>query len=129
MKHLFNSILLISLVLLGGCASTAETSPPNGIKHIVLVWLENTGNQQDRAEIIKHSEDLRSIPGLLDLQVGLSVPSDRKIVDDSFDVGLVMTFSDQESMDAYIKHPLHQQKVKTHFAPLSRKILIYDIRY
>lgn len=53
MKHLFNSMLLFSLVLLGGCASTAETSPPNGIKHIVLVWLKSTGDQQDLAELIK----------------------------------------------------------------------------
>ena len=129
MKHLSGLVLLFSLIILDGCASTADRAPSHGIKHIVLVWLNNAGDQQDRSTLIKHSEELRSIPSLIDLQVGTAVPSDRKIVDDSFDVGLVMTFADQKSMDEYINDPLHQKKVKTYFAPLSRKILIYDIQY
>lgn len=129
MKRIYGLALLFSLILLGGCASTSDTTPVHGIKHVVLVWLKNAGDPQDRSTLIKHSEELRSIDGLVDLQIGTTVPSDRKIVDDSFDVGLVMTFADQKSMDTYIKHPLHQEKVKTYFAPLSHKIVVYDIKF
>ncbi|WP_066018410.1 hypothetical protein [Endozoicomonas atrinae] len=79
MKHLSGFVLLFSLIILGGCASTTDTIPAHGIKHIVLVWLNNAGDQQDRSTLIKHSEELRSIPGLIDLQIGTTVLSDRKI--------------------------------------------------
>jgi hypothetical protein len=60
------------------------------------------------------------------MRVGKSIPSDRKIVDDSFDVGLYMIFSSQDDMKRYLMHPEHIKTVKTILKPLASKIQVYD---
>jgi hypothetical protein len=63
------------------------------------------------------------------LSVGPAVPSERPIVDDSFDVGLVMRFNSKADMDAYEKHPVHVNAVKEvqTLMPLAKRLLVYDI--
>jgi len=47
-------------------------------------------------------------------------------VDDSFDVGILLTFPDRQTMNAYLTHPDHKQAVKNVLKPLVSKIVVYD---
>lgn len=104
-------------------------SVDTGVKHVVLCWLKEPGNHTHKNKLIETSRELTIIPGILDLKVGEAVPSDRPIVDDSFDVGIVMSFADVASMQSYLSHEEHVRRVKAVFAPSCRKIQVYDIQY
>lgn len=107
-----------------GCGSTAK----GRVDHIVLVWLKRPGNAADRAALLACAQTFRAeIKQIKRLEVGTAVPSDRPVVDDSFDVGFVLRFANKAAMDAYEKHPVHANAVKTTLMPLARKVLVYDI--
>ena len=72
------------------------------------------------------SNQLKEIPYIQEMRIGKSIPSDRTIVDDSFDVGLYMIFANQEDMQRYLVHPDHKNAVKTVLKPLASKIQVYD---
>jgi hypothetical protein len=71
---------------------------------------------------------LTSIPGVLSLRAGTAVASNRPIVDSTFDVALVISFSDRAALDSYLIHPLHVQLVEKTLKPLVARILVYDFR-
>ena len=52
--------------------------------------------------------------------------SDREIVDDSFDVGILIVTKNQEDLQKYLDHPIHQQAKKEVLLPLLERILVYD---
>ena len=82
------------------------------LKHIVFWKLKDEADGRSRAENArKLKQDLESlrgaVPGVHALEVGLNVkPSDA-----SYDVALYSVFSDQAALDAYQRHPKHQEIV------------------
>ena len=96
------------------------------VTHLVLVWLKDPGNAEHRARVIDATRALAGIPGLEDLQVGEPVPSDRAIVDDSFDVGIAMVFVSKQALDDYLVHPRHQAAVANVLKPLCARFTVYD---
>lgn len=119
---------ILALLLAAG-VTAASAGTDGGIKHVVLCWLAEPGNSAHLHKVIEASRQLRAIPGIDDLSVGPSVPSQRPVVDDSFDVGVVMDFRDQATMNAYLDHPEHLGRVQQIFQPLCGRIRIYDIAY
>ncbi len=65
---------------------------------------------------------------MLDVQAGKAVASERDIVDDSFDVGILVVVPDERRLAEYLAHPIHQQAKNDVLVPLVEKILVYDIR-
>lgn len=118
--------IVLSLAFVS-CATIAPPATKGTVDHIVLVWLKRSSNAQDRQKLRDAADEFRSIPGLRFLDHGTALPSDRPIVDDSFDVGFVMRFDSAAALQAYEKNPLHVKKVNEVLRPLSRKILVYDI--
>ncbi len=120
-------LLVALIVLLAGCANTAtKTTGGRHVQHIVFCWLKESGNLAHREKIIETSRSFRNIPGVLKVSVGEVIPSNRKIVDDSFDVGITLTFSSTDDMNAYLEHPLHKDAVQKVLLPLVKKIVVYD---
>ncbi len=118
-------LLACPLAVSGGEASETEAAH-DGINHVVLIWLKDPGNADHRARIIAGSHRLRTIPGVLEVRVGRVLPSDREVVDDSFDVALIMTFPGTAALDAYVGHPRHRRLLAEVFRPLVDRILVYD---
>ena len=122
MKHFFLFTLLAST----GCAGLG--SRHDGVlQHVVLIWLKDTGDAEQQAKIIEVSKSFRDIPGVLQVQSGKAVASDRGIVDDSFDVGILVVVPDERRLAEYLAHPIHQQAKNDVLLPLVEKILVYDI--
>jgi|UniRef100_UPI0037840582 hypothetical protein len=110
------------------CPFGCKTTPKGKVEHIVLVWLKRPGNAADRATLIACAKRFQAeIKEIQHLSVGPAVPSERPIVDDSFDVGFVMRFASKADMDAYERHPVHQKAVKETLMPLAKKVQVYDI--
>jgi len=91
------------------------------------MWQKRPGNPADRAALIAACDELRAVPGVRSLHTGTALPSDRPIVDDSFDIGLTVRFDSATDLNAYGTDPLHVQKKDEVLVPLTRKILVYDI--
>ena len=121
-------LLLLTLLASSGCAGLGSRHD-GALQHAVLIWLKDAGNAEQRAKITEVSRSFRDIPGVLDVQAGKAVASDRDIVDDSFDVGILVVVPDERRLAEYIAHPIHQRAKNDVLLPLVEKILVYDFRY
>jgi D-alanyl-D-alanine dipeptidase len=109
-------------------ATGTTTTTRGGIEHTVLVWLKRPGNAKDRAALIRATKDLQNSTGLIhSLRYGRPVPSNRAVVDDTFDLALFMRFPNRRDLTAFETHPAHLQAKKEILQPLARKIRVYDI--
>ena len=62
------------------------------------------------------------------MQSGKAVASDRGIVDDSFDVGILVVVPDERRLAEYLAHPIHQRARDDVLMPLVEKVLVYDFQ-
>jgi hypothetical protein len=110
------------------CLALGFTLPvaAGGVEHVVFVWLQEPGNAAQRTRIISESQVLREIPGVTGLRAGSMLPSQRPIVDSSFDVALIVSLQDAAAMADYLSHPLHVKLVEETLKPLVKKIQVYD---
>ena len=120
-------LLLLTLLVTSGCAGLG-TRHDGALQHVVLIWLKDAGNAEQRARIIEVSKSFRNIPGVLDVQAGKAVASERDIVDDSFDVGILVVVPDERRLREYLDHPIHQKAKNDVLVPLVEKILVYDFQ-
>ncbi|NQZ57675.1 MAG: Dabb family protein [Lentisphaeraceae bacterium] len=104
------------------------SEPQNKVQHIVFVWLKDAGNTAHRQQIVEVSKSFKEIPSVLDVGVGEVISSERKIVDDSYDVGIIVTCADEKGMQEYLAHPIHQKAKKEVLLPLLKKVLVYDFK-
>jgi len=119
------TVFIAALLVMQTQPAAAATE---SIEHIVFVWLKQPGNSFAQDTIIKASQALKAIPGVIALRTGKAVPSQRRIVDSSFDVALIITLIDQAALDAYLVHPLHRRVVDEIMLPLVNRIRVYDLR-
>ena len=121
-----SSLLLITLISLFSACKTIEIAPSSGLQHVVLLWLKDPGNTEDRKQIVEVSKTFAEIPSVANVRVGQVIPSDRAIVDSSFDVGIIVSVDNQQGLKEYLDHPIHQQAKNEVLLPLVEKILVYD---
>jgi hypothetical protein len=119
---------LIACVLLLASCTHRHHAKSGEIEHVVICWLKDHGNAQQQQQLIDASQDLKKIPGVLDLRIGHALPSTRPVVDSTYDLGLVIRFRDEASLRAYEHHPIHQKLVRELLRPLTGRIVVYDFR-
>lgn len=123
-----SGVCLLAACLLAGCAHFGRPWSPTGIDHAVFVWLKEPGNAKDRQILIEKSQELAGhIPQIRSFRWGTPVPSGRAIVDDTYDLALVMNFANREALEVYENHPEHTRAAKEVLRPLARKVMVYDI--
>lgn len=119
--------LALAAILIGtaGCSvnMSVEQDP---LAHVVLVWLKEPGNVAHRSQIVNASKRLEAIDGVIRVDAGQSIPSDRAVVDDSFDVGLYIELESPQALQAYATDPLHLEILKNDIAPLTERYIVYD---
>ena len=130
--------LVASLLLVFGCANVNKNSTDDSageqsrvvhsrVVHVVLCWLKTPGDPIAQQKLIDESRSfVGEIPGLISVSAGRALPSTRPAVDSSFDVAVVMTFTDANALANYEKNPRHQQAVREILRPLTAKLIIYD---
>src|SRR5690242_19387385 len=107
-------------------AAALSVTVPAMFSHIVIIWT-NPDKPTTADELIAGAERyLRPIPGVIGLHVGKMVGSDRPVVDQSYQIGLNVTFATKQAQDAYQAHPLHVEFVEKVLKPVRQKLLVYD---
>ena len=113
------------IALLCSC-STKNIKSEARVNHVVLCWLKDAGNKAQRQKLIETSLEFKNIPGVLEVRAGEVIPSDRPIVDSSFDIAIFLSYDSVDDMKAYIVHPDHKKAVQEVLKPLVKKVLVYD---
>lgn len=124
------SLFLISGLLLSTvCAALAMQgkSGSGPLVHTVFFWLKNPGSRQDREKLLEGLNMLSMIDLVQQSHVGISAPSHRDVVDDSFDCSITFSFNDREQEEAYQTHPDHVRFVED-YQHLWDRVVVYDSR-
>lgn len=116
-------MLLAFLCLFGTHVSAKDNKK---ITHVVMVWLKQPGNEQQRSAFIKASERLNDLPGIVNRHVGVVIASDRGIVDDTFDVAVSVTLESEEALKAYLNNPKHKKTLNEKIKPLINRTVAYS---
>ncbi len=122
------SLAVATLVLASGCAAhRAPEAARNTVSHVVLFWLNDPSDGGARAKLEEATRSFRSIPGVESVAVGRALPSDRPVVDSTFDRGVVITFENPEALARYQRDPSHQAALRDLVKPLVKRMQVYDI--
>ena len=122
---------LLTIIVTVLCAFQIQASAAASnetIEHIVIIWLKQPGNTSAQDTVIKSSQTLKTIPGVISLRSGRAVPSQRTIVDSSYDVALIISLTNKAALDAYLVHPTHKKLLEEIMKPLVDRIRVYDVR-
>lgn len=131
---IFPVLLALAMVLVG-CAgicpfaarSMAEKN--KHLQHVVLIWLKESGNAEHRRLLIEACESFRAIPRVQAVRVGEPVLSGRGIVDDTYDIALLVTVEDRAALQAFLDHPIHVAAREERLQPLAQRVMIYDFQH
>jgi hypothetical protein len=129
MKTARLSATLVFIAILVGCQQFQQQQPSRPqarVTHIVICWLKEPGNESARQKLIDTSKTFTQIPGIVEVTAGRVMPSTRPVVDSSYDVAIVMKFTDREALANYATHPIHVAARDNVLNPLVSKYLIYD---
>ena len=94
--------------------------------HVVIFWTDPAKPQAAEDLIAAAHKYLRPIPGIIHFHIGKMVPSQRPVVDQSYQVALNITFESKKAQDAYQVDPLHTDFVEKSFKPNCKKCVVYD---
>ena len=94
---IFITLILISLPL-----KAEEFKNDEPVYHIVLIWLKTYRNEMRINKIINASKELKNIPGVLEVTTGKVLRSSRVIVDDTFDVSVIIKFASKDYLNDYL---------------------------
>ena len=126
MKKVLLLLQVTVLACLSMSAGTASAEENKKVTHVVMVWLKQPGNEQQRNAFIKASEQLSDLPGIVNRHVGVVKASDRAIVDDTFDVAVTVTMESEAALKAYLQNPKHKKILKEKIKPLTNRVVAYD---
>lgn len=116
-------LLILSSLLFISSVNAAEND--KAITHVIMVWLNKPATEKMRDDFVKASETLSDLPDIIHRHVGIVSQSDRKIVDDTFDVAITVTLKNKAALEAYLKHPTHK-KVLAIIKPMVNRVVAYD---
>ena len=114
--------LLASLFLISACAIVR---PPK-VNHVVVCWLKDPGDAEQRHELIEATKMFKELPGVEYVGAGTALPSTRPVVDRSYDVAIVMRFKDRKSLEQYQQSKIHRIAVERTLKPLVARYVVYD---
>ena len=94
--------------------------------HIVIFWTKPDVEDAGQQLIDGLNHYLPDIPGVISMHVGRCAPSDRPVVDQSYQVALNITFKNKIVQDAYQDHPQHVEFVENVFKQVCDRVVVYD---
>lgn len=126
MKKILLLLQIVSFAYMSMSVTTVSAEENKKITHVVMVWLNEPGNKRQRAAFIKASEQLNDFSGIVNRHVGVVMSSDRKIVDDTFDVAVTVTLKNKKALQAYLNDPKHKKILHDKIKPLVNRTVVYD---
>src|SRR5437660_11333067 len=96
------------------------------VTHVMLFWLKRPGNVDDQNYLLRALRTLRRVRGVSDVRVGRPLLVDRPGLEESFDLGVVMTFRDREALEKFEHDPRREPAMQAMLRPLVRRYTVYN---
>jgi hypothetical protein len=94
--------------------------------HTVYFWLKTTTSKEAKEQLVADCRKyLGKIPTVRHLWAGTPAMTQRKVVDNSYGVGLTVILDDVAGHDAYQEHALHKEFIERNKAHWLR-VQVYD---
>jgi len=120
---LFLTCIALSLAPTGAQAVATRSGQ---VTRVMLFWLKRPGNVDDQNFLRRALRTLRRARGVNDMRVGRPLLVDRPSVEQSFDLGVVMTFRDREALEKFERDQRRQQAIDAMLRPLVRQYIVYN---
>jgi hypothetical protein len=120
---LFLTCIALSLAPAGAQAVATRSGQ---VTHVMLFWLKRPGNVDYQNYLLRALRTLRRARGVNDMRVGRSLPLDRPSVEQSFDLGVVMTFRDREALEKFERDRQREQAINAMLGPLVHQYTVYN---
>ena len=120
---MFLTCIAVSLAPTGAQAVAVRSGQ---VTHVMLFWLKRPGNVDDQNFLRRALRTLRRARGVNDIRVGRPLLVDRPSVEQSFDLGVVMTFRDREALEKFERDPRREQAIDAMLRPLVRQYTVYN---
>ena len=116
---------MVICLFLPGCATAPGPAP--SVTQVILLWLKHPERRADRAQLVRAAQSLRMIPGVRRVETSRTVPGLPPGFDQSFDLGVVVTFRDRIALQRYRKDPRHVEAIRRYLRPLVRRYEVYNL--
>ena len=94
--------------------------------HSVYFWLKRDLSSEQIAAFEKDLNALQEIETVKQVHIGNPAPTDRPIIDRTYDYALILAFENKADHDTYQTHPIHDAFVGNN-AQHFLKVQIYDV--
>jgi hypothetical protein len=94
------------------------------ITHVNIFWVDSP-YESNREKLLRGAQTLAHIPGVENFSTGIPIPSGRGSVDDSFAVGITMTFLNKATEEHYKNHPIRREFVRKFTRPYAKRFVTY----
>ena len=94
--------------------------------HIVIFWIKPDVEDAEKRLVDGLNHYLPDSPGVILMHVGRGAPSDRPVVDQSYQVALNITFKNKIVQDEYQVHRQHVEFVEKVFKQVCDRVVVYD---
>lgn len=96
------------------------------LSHVVIFWTKPEIPDAPQRLLAGIREYLAPIPGVRVFHAGTMVPSERPVVDTTYQVGLYIQVDDKAAEVAYQQHPLHVEFIEKVLKGLYTRVQVYD---
>ena len=120
---MFVTCTALSFASAGAQAAAARSGQ---VTHVMLFWLKRPGNVDDQNFLRRGLRTLRRARGINDMRVGRPLPVDRPDVEQSFDLGVVITFRDRQALEKFERDQRREQALDAMLRPLVRRYTVYN---
>lgn len=93
--------------------------------HTVFFWLKAEDSKSDHQKLYEGLKMLGGIPEIQKGYIGVPAPTDRPVIDSSYDFSITFVFEDLAAQEVYQTHPIHLKFVEE-YSPLWERVLVYD---
>lgn len=126
MKMLILSSLLAAAALpVLGQAQAPDKNTGGTFVHTVFFWLKNPESEADQLKLLEGLTMLRQIPEIQSSYIGVPAPTNRDVIDSSYNLSITFVFDDGVKQDAYQVHPTHLKFIDQ-YAHLWDRVVVYD---
>jgi hypothetical protein len=94
--------------------------------HAVYFWLHDSVTDSEKMEFVKLLKTFKKIKSVKRVYVGSPAGTPRTVVDNSYDVALIVQFKDKAGHDLYQVDEIHINAIKA-FEAWIKDIRIYDM--
>ena len=93
--------------------------------HHVYFWLKNTGNIEDRNQLVEGLKKLSKAATIKQFHIGIPAQTNREVIDSTYAVSWMLIFENDDDQATYQTDPVHLKFIEE-CAHLWSKVVVYD---